>query len=187
MKQRQRVMAVLWSEFLALWFERTHRRAVPLLLATLLLLFPSLPALPDCSCEMSGEHHPGMSFHHEEHEVHQHKHLRGQAALASSVFAPAHHVHLVAGSKTMVSRAGMACCSCAHIPPTAAVAAAPISSSVHADSESLTYMSASVLPVFRVDVLSGLFGRAGPASEANTKPQILFLASLAGRAPPVSL
>ncbi len=103
-------MAVLWSEFLALWFDRTRRRALPLLLATLLLLIPSLPARSDCSCEMPGEHHHEMAScndgdDHENGEVHEHQHPV-QAQVRTG------HGQLLTGNHMTVSRAEMACCSC---------------------------------------------------------------------------
>ena len=182
-------MAVLWSEFLALWFDRTRRRAVPLLLATLLLLIPSLPARSDCSCGMPGQHHHEMAHcpdgdgdDHDEDEAHEH-HEMGAAARSAS--ARTGQAHFVAGNVAATSRTMTACCSCSRAPLTAAVVAAPVPSPVHADGQSLVTVRADATPVFRFDSLAGLFGRAGPPPDS--KPKLLFLASLAGRAPPVSL
>ncbi len=188
--QKERVMIVLWSEFLVLWLDRTRRRALPLLLATLLLLIPSLPARSDCSCEMSGEGHQQMAHHHEgedcdhdESEEHAHS-----AAIEQSSFVGSQngsHAHLVTLSQRAVSRGVTTCCSCSTAPAPAAVVAATAPSNVHADNHTLLYVRVSALSAYSFDALAGLFGRAGPP--AQSKPKHLFLASLSGRAPPISL
>lgn len=180
-------MAVLWSEFLALWFDRTRRRALPLLLATLLLLIPSLPARSDCSCEMPSEgqqqiahHHEGDGHDHEESEAHAHSVERKPGSVSSQNVG---HARLVAWNQIGASRGGATCCSCPNAPLTTAVVAAPAPSNIHADNQTLVYARVSVLSAYSFDALTGLFGRAGPHIEG--KPKHIFLASLAGRAPPV--
>ena len=183
-------MIVLWSELFALWFDRTRRRAVPLLLATLLLLIPSLPARWECSCE-PGQHHHGMAHcpdgyadDHDEDQAHEHhEHSPSVGAAARFASARTGQAHLLAGN--LVASRVASCCSCSRAPLTAAVVAAPAPSAVHAHSQALFFVRAQATPVFRFDSLAGLFGRAGPPPEG--KPKLLFLACLAGRAPPVSL
>lgn len=200
--QRQWVMSVLWSGFLALWHDRARRHALPLLLATLLLLFPSLPARSDCSCEFGehyhqgehhyqGEHHQMVSHHegeetdHDESEAHEHSIVQGAAAFANSAALQAGHAHPGAWTQLRTSGAGAACCSCPSAPLSAAFVAAPASPQTSTHSQALIYVRTHALPVYGFHALTGLFGRAGPS--AQSKPQLLFLASLAGRAPPVSL
>lgn len=183
-------MAVLWSEFLALWFDRTRRRALPLLLATLLLLIPSLPASADCSCEV-GEG-PHAAHQHDQSEAQEHHHdddegySHGAQSHASVLAQSAGHAHVVGWSQVVAPRTETVCCSCSRAPIGAAVVtlAAPTSSSTNADTQALVYVRALIVPPFALDALTGLFGRAGPS---EGKPQLVFLASLTGRAPPVSL
>lgn len=192
--QRERVMAVLWSEFLALWFDRTRRRAVPLLLATLLLLIPSLPARSECSCEFSGEG-SSLAHHHEEGEAHEHhdeqsearQHPAGRAStsVANSISAGGGHAHLVAVGQVVSAEPGAVCCSCSRSPLSAVSTVVASPSQANADSQTLVNARVNALSVFRFDSLTGLFGRAGPPPDS--KPKLLFLASLPGRAPPVSL
>ncbi len=187
--QREWAISVLWSEFLVLWFDRTRRRVLPLLLATLLLLIPSLPARANCSCEPGEHHHQEVPCHdgdeHEKGEAHEHEHSFHTRAVATSASTRTGRVQLLAGSRLTVSRAQIACCSCTRAPVSVAVVAVPVASGFHADSQSLTFVRVNAHAVFCFDVLSGVFGRAGPAPDG--KPQLVFLASLAGRAPPVSL
>jgi len=187
-------MAVLWSEFLALWFDRTRRRALPLLLATLLLLIPSLPARSDCSCELEGAHpHPGAAHHHEEGEAHEH-HREGsgahQSPLATSASAlrsagTGGHAHFVALAGVSSAHPGAVYCPCPRAPVSAVCAVAATPSQVNADSHALVYVRVDAPSPYRIESLIGLFGRAGPP--AGSKPKLLSLSSLAGRAPPVSL
>ena len=187
-------MIVLWSEFLALWLDRTRRRALPMLLATLLLLIPSLPARSACSCEMPGEGHLQMAHHHEgensEGEDHDeceaHAAARGRGAVSSQVgHARPAASRAVTLSQNTVSRSMTTCCSCPNAPAPSAVAVTTASFNSHADNQTLVYAQVSVLSPFSFDALTGLFERAGPPDRG--KPEHLFLASLAGRAPPVSL
>ncbi len=187
-------MAVLWSEFLALWFDRTRRRALPLLLATLLLLIPSLPARSDCSCELSDEgsspaHHHEECEAHEHHdeqsEAHGHLAVSASASVANSVFGGVGHAHLVPLGGVTSARPGATCCSCSRVPLSAVSTVVAPPSQANAHSQTLAYVRVNALSVFRFDSLTGLFGRAGPPPDS--KPKLLFLASLPGRAPPVSL
>lgn len=181
-KQRVQLMAALWSEFLALWFDRTRRRALPLLLAALLLLIPSLPAPADCSCEVEGS---SPAHHHHDGEEHEHPH----AALASvASFTPASSArgHLAVLSQGVAAQLGASFCSCPRAPvSTSAVSAVGASSQPGADGQNLVCAGVTAPAIRRVICLIGLFGRAGPPSES--KPQLLSLSSLVGRAPPVSL
>lgn len=185
--QRNRVMAMLWSGFLALWHDRTRRPALPLLLASLLLLMPPMPARAACSCDNEA-HHQEMAAHHQEEHSHGksdfHAHFTPDEPVAvSSAGQPVSHAHLDGPSQS----AGVvtACCSCPRAPLSAPVLAPSAPPNIHADAQALVYVRASALPVYRLDALTGLFGRAGPLPESKPKP--LFLASLSGRAPPVSL
>jgi len=190
--QHEQVMIVLWSEFLALWLDRTRRRALPLLLATLLLLIPSLPARSACSCEIPGEGHLQMAHHHEgensEGEDHDHDECEARTAAKERGSVSSRnvgHARPAASSQSTVSRSVTTCCSCPNAPAPSAVAVTTASFNSHADNQTLVYAQVNVLSLFSFHALTGLFGRAGPPDRG--KPEHLFLASLAGRAPPVSL
>lgn len=181
---------MLRSEYLAWWRDRTRRSALPLLLATLLLLMPTLPAPADCFCE--GEQPQAMAGHshteshvHEESERHETSTAKKTIASANVASLTTEHSHLVAGSQITASRTETACCSCSQATLTTAVVACPTPSKAHADSQPVIYVEARVSGAYRFDCLTGLFGRAGPFF--RSKPKLIFLASLAGRAPPVSI
>lgn len=186
--RQQRVMTALWSEFLALWRDRTRRPALPLLLATLLLLVPSLPANANCSCEQAEAQQ--TAHHHAASEAQQHHCGKAEAhrEAAEPAFgaqcAPMRPAHAQRATSTpsVESQTTTNCCSCAPASAVNTFAPAPFQSGAH--SLLLTYGCVSATPVYRCDSLAGLFGRAGPP---GSKPQRLCLASLAGRAPPFSL
>ncbi|PQV63595.1 hypothetical protein B1R32_11061 [Abditibacterium utsteinense] len=176
--QKERLMAWLWSGCLALWHDRTRRRALPLLLAALLLLVPSFPASADCPCEL-GEAAHAPAHHHEASDAHAH----GEREFHSAEQDHAVTQSPVAQSPVAFSLRTAECCSCPRPPLSVVAVAVPAPSTISADYQALIYAGVHLLPAYRFDVLSGLFGRAGPP---NDKPQLLFLASLVGRAPPVS-
>lgn len=189
MAQRAQMMRMLWSGVLALWHDRTRRGALPLLLASLLLLAPPMPARSDCSCD--GDERPQIALphhheahHHEGEESRSHSTRSGSPSLSSPSWRRNGHVNVGAASQT-ANLTVATCCSCPRAPLGAPVVATFVPTSVHIDSQALVYVRASALPVYRFDTLTGLFGRAGPPP--NSKPKPLFLASLSGRAPPVSL
>ena len=179
---------MLRSEYLAWWRDLTRRSALPLLLTSLLLLMPSLPAPADCFCESD---QPQGIAAHSDAEAHIHENSeapsKGQkpGSLPNAASPTAQHSHLVARRQMALSRTVTACCSCSQAPLTAAIVAGPTPSKTHADSQPLVYVEAHDSGAFRFDCLTGLFGRAGPAP--RSKPKLLFLASLVGRAPPVSI
>ncbi len=159
---------VPWSEIFALWRDGARRPALPLLLALLLFVAAPFTAQADCSLEMGGHGHGVAETHHHADEAEHHApHAAPQAdnAHGATLQTPA------------------SCCSCSNEPLTATVATVSALHSPKADSHALVYASVHTLPVYRFDVFEGLHTRAGPPTG---KPQLLSLASLIGRAPPVS-
>ncbi len=170
--RRPRVPVVLWSEIFALWRDHARRPALPLLLAMLLFVAAPLTASVDCSSEMSGHSHEVSA-----------NHSHGSAEMADD-----YHAHDVAPQVTALHGATLqapaTCCSCSSEPINATVASLPAPHSPKADSHALVYAVVNALLVYRFDALEGLHTRAGPPTG---KTQLLCLASLIGRAPPVSL
>ena len=184
--RREWIMAVLWSGSLALWCDRARRRALSLLLATLLLLIPSFPAQADCTYVGEGSH---AAHHHEEDEACEHHDEEAAAPKverrASSTSPTRGHAHVVAWSQISSARTATTCCSCPRAPLGTAVVSTsvPAPSQAGADTQALVYVRVNAFVPFAFDALTGLFGRAGPP---GSKPKAVFLASLTGRAPPVS-
>lgn len=167
--RRRGVPAVLWSEILALWRAGARRPALPLFLAMLLWVAAPFTAQAECSLEMGGHRHETAEAHHHVEEAgHYDSHAAPQAG----------------GAHSARLQAPASCCSCSSEPIDATVAVLFAPHHSHADGHALVYTAIEALPVYRFDALEGLHTRAGPPTG---KPQLLSLASLTGRAPPVSL
>lgn len=169
--RRRGMPAVLWSEIFALWRNSARRPALPLLLALLLFVAAPFAATADCSAEMgTHSHQSGVTHTHD-----------------SATTADEHHAHdaapHAAASHGATVQSPATCCSCSSEPLHAMVATLSTPHHSQADSHALVYADVSALPVYRFDALEGLRTRAGPPTG---RPQLLSLASLIGRAPPVS-
>lgn len=180
--RRPRVPAALWSEIFALWRDHARRPALPLLLAMLLFVSAPFTASANCASEMGGHGHEASSSH-----------AHGVAATtdehhADDASTDDHHAHDSApqakASQGATLQAPATCCSCSNEPINATVATSSAPQNPKADSHALVYAVVNALPVYRADALEGLHTRAGPPTG---KPQRLSLASLIGRAPPLSL
>ena len=95
-----------------------------------------------------------------------------------------HHDHAQVAAKSATLQAPAACCSRSSEPVNATVVAISSPHQHKADSHAVIYVIKDGLLTYRFDSLRGLNARAGPPTG---KPQRLSLASLIGRAPPVSL
>ncbi len=181
--RRQGVPAVLWSEIFALWRDHARRPALPLLLAMLLFVSAPLAASASCASEMGGHGHEASTSHaHGVAATTDDHHAHDEAA------SDDHHAHdsapQAAASQGATLQAPATCCSCSDEPISATIVAVSAPKNPKADSHALVYAIVNALPVYRADALEGLHTRAGPPIG---KPQRLSLASLIGRAPPVSL
>lgn len=182
--RRQGVPAALWSEIFALWRDHARRPALPLLLAMLLFVSAPLMASASCASEMGGHGHEASTSHaHGVAAMTDDHHAHDVAAAPDD-----HHAHdsapQVTASQGATLQAPATCCSCSNEPISATVAALSAPKNPKADSHALVYAIVNASPIYRVDALEGLHTRAGPPTG---KPQLFSLASLIGRAPPVSL
>ncbi len=181
--RRRGVPFALWSEIFALWRDHARRPALPLLLAMLLFVSAPFTASANCSFEMGGHEHEASTSHsHNSAEMADDHHAH------DAVTTDDHHAHdskpQVTDAHGAILQAPATCCSCSSEPINATVA--PLSAPHHpkADSHALVYAVVNALPVYRFDALEGLHTRAGPPTD---KSPLLSLASLIGRAPPISL
>ncbi len=175
---RGNISAALWGGLVALWRIGVRRPAWPLLMALLLFVSTPFAASMDCSLEAGGHSH-GV----EVSESHSHAD-EDSGASHHSDDASEYHDHAQVAVKAATLQAPATCCSCSSEPVNATVVAIGSPHQHKADLHAVIYAAASALPIYRFDALRGLNSRAGPPIG---KPQRLSLASLIGRAPPVSL
>lgn len=191
-QQRDSLLWMLWSGFLALWRDRTRRPALPLLLASVLLLMPSLPARSNCCCDDENQSHE--IAHRHEAKAHGHSESEATALATPRESVAKSQRHIVSPARSALEEnsvpqgAIMVCCPCPRAPSSAVVVAEPrIADSYRtlANGQALTYALHRTTLAANASVPVVSPGRAGPPD--RVKPESIFFASLSGRAPPVSI